>query len=99
MLSHRAKVISLVTHYKIPVISDRAIPTDEGGLITYGAFGEELALGAAAYIDRILKGAYLTQLPVQVPTKCELKVNPKTAKALDLAIPPSLLRRADEVIE
>jgi putative tryptophan/tyrosine transport system substrate-binding protein len=99
MTAHRAKVISLAMQYKVPTISDRTIAADQGGLLTYGPVGEELALGAAVYIDRILKGAQPAQLPVQVPTKFELKINLKTAKALGLDVPLQLQQRADEVIE
>jgi putative tryptophan/tyrosine transport system substrate-binding protein len=99
MLSHRAKVISLATQYKVPAVSDRTIPTDQGGLLTYGPVGDELAFGAAIYADRILYGAHPALLPVQIPTKFEFKVNLKTAKALGLTVPSTLIARADEVIE
>jgi putative tryptophan/tyrosine transport system substrate-binding protein len=99
MVAHQAKVISLATQYKVPAVSDRTLPTEKGSLLSYGPVGDELALGAAVYVDRILNGAYPAQLPVQVPTKFELKVNLKTAKALGLDVPPALLARADEVIE
>jgi len=99
MLVHEAKVISLATQYKIPAVSDRTLPTEKGGLLTYGPSGNEMFVGAAQYVDRILKGAKPAELPVQVPTKFELRLNLKTAETLGLTIPSSMLSRADEVIE
>jgi putative ABC transport system substrate-binding protein len=99
MLVHRAKVISLSTQHHVPAVSDRTLPTEQGGLLSYGPVDDDLYVGAALYVDRILHGASPAELPVQVPTKFELRLNLKTAKMLDLAIPPSILTRADEVIE
>lgn len=99
MFSHRAKVISLAIQNSVPAVSDRALPTEEGGLLTYGASSNEMYLGVASYVDRILRGANPAELPLQAPTKFELRVNVRTAKRLNLTIPSSILSRADEVIE
>jgi putative tryptophan/tyrosine transport system substrate-binding protein len=96
---HRAKVISLAAQNNVPAVSDTTLPTDEGGLLSYGPVRDEIFLGAILYVDRILRGAKPADLPVQVPTKFELDINLKTAKALGLEVPPSLLARADKVIE
>jgi ABC-type uncharacterized transport system substrate-binding protein len=96
---HRELIISLAAQYRLPAMYFEKRFTDQGGLI---AFGPDYADGfrpAAGYIDRILKGAKPSDLPVQAPTKFELSINLRTAKALGLSVPPSLLARADEVIE
>jgi putative tryptophan/tyrosine transport system substrate-binding protein len=85
--------------HKLPsVTSQRALAAD-GGLVSYGANLADLYRGAAGYVDRILRGEKPADLPVQAPTKYELVVNLKTAKALGLTVPPAMLARADEVIE
>jgi putative ABC transport system substrate-binding protein len=99
MFAHRAKVISLATQYNVPAVSDRTLPTEQGGLLSYGPVDDDMFLGAALYVDRILRGVNPAELPVQVPTKFEMRLNLKTANMLGLSIPPSILARADEVIE
>ena len=96
---HRNLVIELTARYRVPTIYQYRYFVTDGGLISYGSDPFEQYARAAEYIDRILKGAKLTDLPVQMPIKYELVINLKTAKALSLEVPPTLLARADEVIE
>jgi putative ABC transport system substrate-binding protein len=99
MQVHRAQVILLAARNNIPVISDVVIPAKDGALLSYGADYRDIFRRSASYIDRILHGEKPAELPVQVPTKFEMAVNLKTAKALGLTVPPSILLSADEVIE
>jgi putative ABC transport system substrate-binding protein len=83
----------------VPAISWLSEFARDGGLLSYGADTTDRFRRAASYVDRILRGAKPAELPVQLPTKFEMIVNLKTAKALGLTVPPNLLARADEVIE
>jgi putative ABC transport system substrate-binding protein len=97
--SHRKLIIGLAARHKLPAVYYRRLYVTDGGLISYGGDFIEQFRRAAAYVDRILKGEKPADLPVQTPTKYELVINLKTAKALGLTIPPSVLARADDVIE
>jgi putative ABC transport system substrate-binding protein len=98
-LNNRGAILALAAKYKLPAVYPYRHFVAAGGLISYGANLTSQYRSAAGYVDRILKGAKPNDLPVQNPTKYLLAINLKTAKALDLTIPPTLLARADEVIE
>jgi putative ABC transport system substrate-binding protein len=97
--THRALIISLAHRHRLPTLFGFRQHVRDGGLMSYGPDSVDIVRHSASYVDRILKGAKPAELPVQSPTKYELAINLKTAKALGLEIPPTLLARADEVIE
>jgi putative ABC transport system substrate-binding protein len=97
--AHRAPIISAAAQNNVPAVYYRSAFTRGGGLLSYGADPVDIFRRAATYVDRILRGAKPEDLPVQFPTKFEMVVNLKTAKALGLTIPETFLVRADEVIE
>jgi ABC-type uncharacterized transport system substrate-binding protein len=99
VVHHRALIVGLAARHKLPAVYYRRLFVDDGGLVSYGYDLLDQFRRAATYVDRILKGARAADLPVQAPTKYDLVINLKAAKALGLEVPASLLARADEVIE
>jgi putative tryptophan/tyrosine transport system substrate-binding protein len=99
MLGHRAQIILLAAREHLAVVYNQAMYVKEGGLLSYGPVEIDIFRRAASYVDRILRGAKPEELPVQLPIKFEMALNAKTAKALGVAVPPSLLLAADELIE
>jgi ABC-type uncharacterized transport system substrate-binding protein len=98
-LVHLRQIVSLAANARVPVLYGERGYVDAGGLACYGPSAIESNRRAASYVDRILKGAKPAELPIEQPTQFELAINLKTAKALSLTIPPSLLLRADQIIE
>ncbi len=98
-LRHRTQIVDLAGKSRLPAIYTSRSFVDAGGLMAYGASPPDLYRRAATYVDKILKGAKPADLPVEQPTRFELVINMKTAKALGLTIPPSVLIRADELIQ
>ena len=99
LVSRRASIISGAARNNVPAIYPVSYYAREGGLLSYGVDVVDTYRRVASYVDRILRGAKPGDLPVQLPTKFEMVVNRKTANALGLAIPPSIMLRADELIE
>ena len=98
-ISHREAIIVAAARYHLPTIYPYRFFTANGGLMSYGSDMADLYRRGASYVDRILRGAKVAELPVQLPIKYELTINVKTAKALGVIIPPGVLATADEVIE
>ena len=98
-VSQRKSINGLAGSHRIPAVYGVRFFATDGGLISYGVNSQNLLRRAFSYVDRVFRGATPSDLPVQAPTKFELAINLKTAKALGLDLPPSLLARADEVIE
>lgn len=97
--AHRELIIALAARLRLPAIYAFRVYVDEGGLMSYGPDNTTPYRRAADYVDRILKGEKPAELPVQAPTKYELTINLKTAKALGIAVPSSMIARADQVID
>jgi putative ABC transport system substrate-binding protein len=99
MMAHRAPIISAAARNNVPAVYNLSAYARDGGLLSYGIDVADNYRRAATYVDRILRGAKPGDLPVQLPTKYEMAVNLKTAKALGINVPPTMLTLADEVIE
>ena len=98
IVTHQTRILQLAAQRRLPVMSDLRAFVDDGGLMSYGPSRADLSRCAATYVDKLLKGATPADLPVEQPTKFELVINLKTAQALGLTLPPTLLFQADEVI-
>ena len=99
IMAHRPEIIALAQKYRVPAVYTYRLFPAAGGLMSYGTDLFDLSRRVALYVDRVLKGEKPADLPVQMPTKYELVINLKTANALGLEIPSSVLQRADVVIE
>jgi putative ABC transport system substrate-binding protein len=99
MMAHRGAIILAAARNNVPAVYSRSDYVRDGGLLSYGFSPVDNARNTASYVDCILRGEKPGDLPMQFPTKFEMAVNLKTAKALGLEVPPSIMLRADEVIE
>ena len=99
LINHRRRIVELAARSRLPAMYPERAFVDAGGLMFYGASLADMYHRAAAYVDRILKGARPADLPVEQPTKLELVINLHTARGLGLAIPASVLSRADRVLQ
>jgi putative ABC transport system substrate-binding protein len=99
LAAHRQTIVTLASRYRLPAVYEHRLFVNAGGLLSYGPNFAAIFYRAATYVDKVLRGARPAELPIEQPTKFELVINLKTAKALGLTIPPSLLLRADQVIE
>jgi putative ABC transport system substrate-binding protein len=97
--THRRRLADLAVKHRLAWVAGDREYAESGCLMSYGADARDQARRAASYVDRILRGAKVADLPIEQPTKYELVINLKTAKALGLTIPPSVLARADEIIQ
>jgi putative ABC transport system substrate-binding protein len=97
--AHRKQIVDLAVKHRLPTTYTRPEYIESGGLMYYGTNYNDLSRRAATYVDKILKGVKPADLPIEQPTKFELVINLKTAKALGLTIPPSVLARADQIIQ
>src|SRR5262249_29462038 len=97
--AYRREIVDLAAEHRIAAVYENHLFVERGGLLSYGVNIPEMSRHGAVYLDKILKGAKPGDLPIEQPTKFELVINLKTAKALGLTIPPSLLLRADQVVE
>jgi len=99
LVVQRKRIVDLASQHRLPALYPDRVVVDAGGLIAYDSYTPNLVAQTASYVDRILKGAKPADLPVEQPTKFELVINMKTARALGLTIPPSMLARADHVFQ
>jgi putative tryptophan/tyrosine transport system substrate-binding protein len=97
--NHSTQIVALADRFRLPVVYPYRYYAAQGGLLSYGVNNIDLFVQTAPYIDRLLKSAKPSDLPVQQPSRFQLVINMKTAKALNLSVPPSLQASADEVIE